>query len=60
MICPASRFAAAVTYWLLGGATVGLVLVYLWLSQKVKTPETNRANNKAEASRRVITLHLFY
>jgi hypothetical protein len=35
-------------------------LVYLWLSQKVKTPETNRANNKAEASRRVITLHLFY
>jgi hypothetical protein len=51
-------FATVATYWLLGGG--GLFFENLWLSQKVNIPETTRAMMKAEVSRRVIKLHLYW
>jgi hypothetical protein len=57
---PASIFAAAATYWLLGGGGAVWVLENFWLSQNVKMPEITREMIKAEVSRRVITPHLFY
>src|SRR5579884_4278581 len=58
MVWPASRLAAAATYWFFSAGAAVWDLCVFWLSQYVNTPATTNAMMSAEASRRFNTGHL--